>query len=334
MNATLPWWLLPALSATTALLSVTAIVLIVLTARRKRIAESDGGRRLNEIATNLAVSTNFVDEKLKSAATKLSQKLDEVKLLSVDDLAPIAFELDKLRLQIAEMPAGGDPVGLEHRVLREQWKQFRGNAAISAAYDTAAQDSSWPQLLGELAKVIPVELKPTFDAVVAPCHEHRTFVQKIGMIPRLIDGEVPRKKTDGEEAWRAREFAMLLTIAQTPSEASNPLHFRFRKWVTETFLPFADLYLQRYQQAALEQRGDEWIGGVQIVRQLLELGGVAPIEVTPGQTTFDSTRHIGRSTSSDPRFSDGVITGVVRNGFIEGGQQVIRQPEVVVNRIR
>ena len=70
------------------------------------------------------------------------------------------------------------------------------------------------------------------------------------------------------------------------------------------------------------------------MREVLRVASVEPIDVTPGETLFDSARHVGRSTSNDPRFADGVITGVVRNGFIEGGRQVIRQPEVIVNRTR
>jgi hypothetical protein len=29
-----------------------------------------------------------------------------------------------------------------------------------------------------------------------------------------------------------------------------------------------------------------------------------------------------------------VIMAVVRNGFVQGGREVIRQPEVIVNRLR
>src|SRR5262249_34473725 len=101
------------------------------------------------------------------------------------------------------------------------------------------------------------------------------------------------------------------------------------------FLQFADLYLQRCQQARLEKRdGSELRDGLLLVRQVLHAADVEPIEVTPGETLFDSARHVGRSTTNDPRFADGVITGVIRNGFIEEGQQVIRQPEVIVNRMR
>jgi len=95
-----------------------------------------------------------------------------------------------------------------------------------------------------------------------------------------------------------------------------------------------DLYLQRCQQAQIEKRDGATSEGLTLVRNMLRIAAVEPIEVTPGETLFDSTRHVGRSTSNDPRFADGVITGVVRNGFIEGGQLVIRQPEVIVNRMR
>jgi hypothetical protein len=43
---------------------------------------------------------------------------------------------------------------------------------------------------------------------------------------------------------------------------------------------------------------------------------------------------MGRSTTSDPRLPDGSIASVVRNGFLRANQPAIRQPEVIVNRLR
>jgi hypothetical protein len=308
-------------------LSLTAVVLLALLwkhRRRETLRENDAVERLD-----LAIAV--LDEKLHAAD-----------LLTSADLTPIAEELERLNGGMAGV-AGAvdrmaaatpvapptDPVALEHRILGESWRQFRANRELSVAFDEARKDRAWAPLIDQLTNVVPADLKPTFEAVIGPCREHRTLVQRIDLIPRVVDGKFPPLATDAEEVRRTRELAGLLTV-----ESTHRLDFRFKGWVTDAFLPFADLYLQRYQQAQLEKRGGELEAGVNLVRQVLRMAAVEPIDVTPGETLFDSTQHVGRSTTNDPRFPDGVITGVVRNGFIEGGRQVIRQPEVIVNRMR
>jgi molecular chaperone GrpE (heat shock protein) len=275
----------------------------------------------------------------------LDEKFRAAELLTSAGLTPLTDRIDDLRDDVAELarliehtlatpppepprPAG-DPIALEHQILSESWKQLRKNNELSAALDEALQDRAWTQLLDQLGNVVPGDLKPTFDAVIVPCREHRSLLQRIDLIPRILDGEIGRLTTDAEEIRRTRELASLLN-----SELDRVLDFRVKSWVTDSFLPFADLYLQRCQQAQIEKRDGAMSEGLTLVRNMLRIAAVEPIDVTPGETLFDSTRHVGRSTSNDPRFADGVITGVVRNGFIEGGQLVIRQPEVIVNRMR
>ncbi len=306
-----------------AALSLIAVVLLVFLLFRRRRAvleETDAAKRLNAVI-------DVLDEKVNKA-----------NVLTVEQLDPIANELALLRAEVtgvlriveqiaARPPVSTDAVALEHQILGAEWNQFCANKELSAAFESATHDNAWQGILDELTQVVPSDLRPTFDGVIGPCREHRTVIQRIGFIPRIISGKFPRLETDAEEVRRTRELAGLLT-----SDASR-FAFRFQSWVTESFLPFADLYLQRYQQAQLEQRPDELQNGVDLVRQLLRIAAVEPIEVTLGETLFDSARHIGRSTTNDPRVADGVITGVIRNGFIEG-QQVLRQPEVIVNRSR
>jgi molecular chaperone GrpE (heat shock protein) len=268
-------------------------------------------------------------------------KFRDAALLTSADLAPLASGIDQVRGEVAalarlveQLPATppsspGDPVVLEHQILSESWKQVRKNNEMSAALDEALQDRAWTQVLDQLGNVVPSDLKPTFDAVIVPCREQRSLLQRIELIPRILNGSIVRLTTDAEEIRRTRDLASLLN-----SELARVLDFRVRTWVTDSFLSFADLYLQRCQQAQIERRDGEMKEGLSLVCSLLRVASLEPIEVTPGETLFDSSRHVGRSTSNDPRFADGVITGVVRNGFIEGGQLVIRQPEVIVNRMR
>lgn len=305
-------------------LSLTAVALLsflLFRGKRARLNETDAAQRID------------------AAIDLLGEKLNGASVLTVEQLHPIAIGLGRLCEEVAgiahlveEIPAralpdAASPVALEHQILEVEWNQFCANKELAAAYESAARDNGWHALLDELTNAVPSDLKPTFDAVVGPCREHRTVVQRIGFIPRIIAGKFPRLETDAEEVRRTRELAGLLR------GDANRLAFRFQSWVTETFLPFADLYLQRHQQAQFEKRQEELQPGATLVRQLLRIAAVEPVEVTLGETLFDSARHIGRSTTNDPHVPDGVITGVIRNGFLEE-QQVIRQPEVIVNRNR
>lgn len=282
-------------------------------------------------------------ESLAQVASRLlDEKIQLSNLAKLEDIASIAklvqdirSDVTALSQRVGEIPAQPpsscthDPVSLEHQVLDVSWQQFRNNAELSTAVDTALRDIAWSETLLELANFIPPDLKPTFDAAIAPCREQRSLLTRIALIPKITQGKIKSLESAAEEIRRTRELAMLLT-----SDVGKVVDFRLRNWVTDSFLPFADLYLQRYQQAQLEKNDGALREGWALVRRVLHAAAVEAIDVTPGETLFDSTRHVGRSTSNDPRFSDGVITGVVRNGFIEGGQQVIRQPEVIVNRMR
>ncbi|HEV8435378.1 MAG TPA: hypothetical protein VGR95_18360 [Thermoanaerobaculia bacterium] len=289
-------------------------------------------RNLQTTAGKLDTALQQIDAQLQTTSNALTGKVEAVSLLKQEHLASITAAIAELRKDLGARTS--DPVALEHQVLCESWKQFSANPALRAAYDEAVGDAPWKPLLDQLPKTIPADLQSSFDAVYAPCKEYREFVRKLSLIPRIVDREIQRRPNDVEELRRTRELAAILAAAQGGADGANPLNFRFKRWVTDTFLPFADLYLQRVQQAGLEERGADFQHGAALIRQLMQVASVEAIEVQLGKTPFDSTRHIGRATSNDPRFADGVITGVVRNGFIEGGQQVIRQPEVIVNRMR
>lgn len=304
----------------TAALGVTTLALLVfllLLARRER-------------ATFPRAALGLLDEGLQAAhlvtsneLVPLADRLD----LARSDITALARSLEAL---LAREESGSfDPVAIEHEILGESWKQFRKNAELSAALDDAFQDRAWTQLLDQLRSVVPAELRASFDDAVGPCREHRSLLQRLELIPLIVEGKFSRLPNDAEEIRRTRELAALLS-----SEVGKVTGFRFKTWVTDSFLHFADLYLQRYQQAQLDKRDAEMSEGMLLVRHVLSVAAVEPIDVTPGDTLFDSRQHVGRSTTTDPRFSDGVITGVVRNGFIEGGLQVIQQPEVIVNRMR
>lgn len=324
-----PQWLLPLLIATAAssLLGAALQPLLFrwLRAALRPLATSAA---IEEIDSKIDFRVRLIGEKVQQAGTDIAEKIDGAGDRLTCDLRE---GLSRLTQTIEERatPSGataGDSVRLEHQVLAEHWKQFRDKEKLSIASE------AWEHLLAELTVVVPAELQPSFEAVMSPYREHRMLIQRIGIIPKVVNGEM-RLPSEAAELKRARELTQLL-IATQSTDGNHRLHFPFQSWATDTFLPFADLYLQSYQKAHLEGRDTDLRKGMSLVRQILRLASVEPIDVTLGETRFDSARHIGRATSSDPHVPDGVITGVIRNGFVESGHQVIRQPEVIVNRVR
>lgn len=236
-------------------------------------------------------------------------------------------------LRQAEPPQ--PPIEVEREALREAWKQF--SASAMAAELNGVRNDGWQQingpLLSDLPKLVPEELRESLWTATAAARDYYQLTAKLDLIPKVL-----RRGADLSsptlEIKRLRELNQLLNMIQSSNLMADRLRFNFASWVTDHFVGFADLLLQSYQKAQLEGRPEELEPAAQIVRQVLSVAGLAPIEVALGSTQFDSTRHIGRSTTRDPNYADGVILGVVRNGFLRGGREVVRQPEVIVNRVR
>lgn len=269
---------------------------------------------------------------------RIAQELENYKRLAMSVHQKVEA-LAAARSEIPTLPPVKS-LDLERDVLREIWNKSRENREIQAALENA-QDRRWEEirdpLLSELPRSVPEELRPTFVTVLAPARDFYTLVNKINLVPRLL-GDKPEDRleplpTEAQELMRLRELVNLLTMIQNSNLMADRLNFRLERWIVDHFLAFADLFLQRYQQAQMEHGAARLEPGVQIVRRVLKLADLEPVDLTLGVTPFDSTRHIGRSTASDPSFASGIIVGVVRNGFVRGGQQVIRQPEVIVNRV-
>jgi len=348
-------WLFAAVCLTAAVIVATLILI-----RRARAFVQQADRRGRDLAVASAdlksalgamqIKLDRLDTVQEAFAGELQtwgERLPVGSILAPAHLDGVAAALRELGDELARRDGshngqaaagpGADLVALERETLRESWKNFRQNEQLCAALENAAKDECWKEiadaLLTQLPKLVPDDLKPTFESVLAPARDYHNLVAKISLIPKIVSGEIPRLPNDAQELARTREFAQLLAMSSQSSFVSDRLNFRLKNWVVDTFLTFADLYLQRYQQLQIEKGEKPLEEGVFIVKQVLRLAAVEPIDVRLGETPFDSTRHIGRSTRNDARFSDGVIVGVVRNGFIEGGTQVVRQPEVVVNRI-
>lgn len=345
-----------------AALALASIALLIYQVIARKRARSDAIQRIDDTTKSLngvfanmkaAVEAHRAqNERTETVCNSIASSVDKlpVRLLSPEDLSAVALAIDGVRREISVVgrrlevqkaapatPATPDAVTLERETLNESWQQFHKRKDLVAALEHASRDDVWQKvgntLLFELPTFVPDDLKPTFDAVMAPARDYHNLVAKIALAPRVVKDELPRLETAGEVR-RIRDLANLLDDIQNSSQAAQRLSFRVKTWITDSFLGFADLYLQRYQQAQLDGRPESLQKGAAMVRDILHAAAVEPIDVTLGQTTFDSTRHVGRSTANDPRFGDGVIVGVIRNGFMESGQFVMRQPEVIVNRTR
>lgn len=279
---------------------------------------------------------------------RLTEKINEVEgKISAPPAVPP--ELDRLARDFAAMKealgngsskASSPSVSLlplEREVLKEAWIRFMENkeimAALANARDERLKQVEEPLLL-QLPRCVPQDLKPSLDAALAPVKDFNNLMTRIYLVPRLLgEDNKSSAKPESKELLLLRELTSLLAMIQTSNLLADRLNFRLEPWIADSFLGFADLFLQRYQTAQMEKREKQFQPGHEIVRQILKIADLEPVDLTLGVTPFDSARHIGRSTASDPNVASGVILGVIRNGFVRGGQQVIRQPEVIVNRV-
>lgn len=274
--------------------------------------------------------SNALSTVLPPANPDLGQLLQDVEALKDSQKAAVSAVSD------GDSPSSS--ITLEREILKEAWNKFRKNEEIKSTLANA-WDERWmavrEPLLRHLPQFVPEDLKPTFEAAVASAKDFHALTSKISLVGLLVDGKgkIPPLPSEAQELMRLRELTSLLTMIQTSNLVADRLNFRLEPWVADSFLGFADLFLQRYQKAQMEKRESQLEPGYEIVRSILKIADLEPVDLMLGVTPFDSARHIGRSTASDPSVASGVILGVIRNGFIRGGQQVIRQPEVIVNRV-
>jgi len=297
-------------------------------------AHQEVQRQLSQWNASLSEANNK-----SSAPQALSEPEQEKLSRSVDVLNRHVNAIYKM---IGKPPEGskttGSNINLEREILNESWKKFNKDKELTASIDRASKDDQWLEirdpLLFQLPQAVPEDLRATFDAILAPARDYHNLTSKIALVPRLVSGDLPKLESEAQELTRIREFTHLLAMTLNSNLVADRLNFHLERWITDQFLSFADLFLQRFQQAQMEGKDASLEPGLRIVRQVLGVANLAPIELVLGETVFDSTKHIGRSTTSDTLFPDGVVMAAVRNGFMQGGQQVLRQPEVIVNRVR
>jgi hypothetical protein len=282
------------------------------------------------------------DERLSKLAAAMASRSIVEELGARLDALQERLEACEERARQAPPPAPRpepDGIPLEREVFGETWRKFqREHREVLGVLEAALRDDRWRDirepLLLQLPPCVPDDLKPSFDAAMTSPREFHHLVTKLTVAQRLARNEL-EPLAAVQELTRLREYINFLVILQHTNLASDRLNFRLESWIMDQFLGFADLFLQRAQQCAADAQRpqpDSLALGQRIIERVLKLADLQPVALVPGVTPFDSSRHVGRSTTSDARLANGVIAGVIRNGFVRG-QKVIRQPEVIVNRV-
>jgi hypothetical protein len=290
--------------------------------------------QLQEITTKWDEQLNAIEARLGDRKAATSPSIDAVRA----EISRLHQDVQDLRNRPQPVsPKPPSPIAIERVVLEEMWRKFRESSDVVSSISTRWE--MWKNLsdplLIKLPKLTPGDAKATLDMILEPARDFDSMITKINLVPLVLDSGLPRL-SDPQELTRLRELSNLLIMIMSSSVVADRLNFRLEPWITDQFVSFADLYLQRYQQEQVDSRHGQENSlepGLQIIRLVLKTVDLEPVDLTPGQTPFDSSRHIGRSTASNPSFANGVIVGVIRNGFIRGGREVIRQPEVIVNRV-
>lgn len=307
-----------------------------------RIEASDAElTRLREELARLAAEVATMAGGIASKMTESEAQLQEKRTLLPEGFLN--------RLEEAERAAGTKDtqpipasrlVALERDLLVESWKKLKeSNKDVAGAVDRSFSEkwkSVQQNLLVTLHEVVKndEELRSAFDLAVLPVRDFDQLAGRLSLIAQLVDGEVKPHPNETTELLRVRENAHVVSTLLNTGLLAERLRFRLEKWASERFLSFADLFLQRHQQEHLKGTSGELEKGAPVVLELLGRGDLEPIDVQLGVTLFDSSQHVGRSTTSDPRMKNGVISGVIRNGFVRKSTgQVVRQPEVIVNRV-
>jgi hypothetical protein len=262
------------------------------------------------------------------------------------EVVQLQTELDDLRPRLVELQADrglswGDLVAIELEALRAGWQRYRDQQPRAASLAEGFASDPRSELIScDLLTVLPravgadQRLRAACESLLELVRDHYNFGVRASHIPALLKADPKSFEKDPARAlMNIRDRALVLAILQTGGSRGERLSFDLEKWIREQFLSFADLFFQVYQQARAESATDGLAEGRDVVLKILKVVGLEPIEIELGQTLFDSSKHIGRSTAYRPEMRDGTIAGVVRNGFRQVGGAVVQQPEVIVNRV-
>lgn len=303
-------------------------------------------RQLGSLQTQITqLSADYVTVNLhNSAVGELREDLDTFRGL-VQDLPKLREQINELQKAEEDRVTGEkelsltDLVDLELSSLKAGWEKYREQQRqVAILAESAASNPRFAMIHSDLLTDLPravgadERLLAACESLLDPVKDFYNFSVRVSRIPGPVDPQV-LQRDPGKVLMNIRERAQTLAFLQDGRSGTQRLSFDLEKWIREQFLSFADLLLRTYQEARLDGTSGNLEEGRALVLKILLEAGLEPVEIVLGQTSFDSSKHIGRSTASRPSMRDGTIASVVKNGFQQVGGPVVQQPEVIVNRI-
>jgi hypothetical protein len=221
--------------------------------------------------------------------------------------------------------------------LEQAWDQFERQyqklAIRAKAFASRQENGAYYELQARLSSGLEGHpLNGLCDEVLFPLREYAHQMTRLASIPKLL--KVGVRGSVEKELLGIRERAQLLANIQNSGAAERLLQFSPRAWVRGSFLDFADELLQAWQREVAAGREGELKDAHRLTVEALKAAGLELVPIELNRTQFDPSVHRGRATEFNGALPDGVIVGILKNGFRETGTgRVLIQPEVTVNRV-
>jgi hypothetical protein len=257
--------------------------------------------------------------------------------LCLSELRTVLLEQKETRdLNISAEPARTLAQGSrEHDILREAWESESRRLAVSN-FQPIAAPKTWKDRFTELQEMLPRHLQSAPQLRGSLDHLLEALRQIDKVRAKISSIEIALSPAGSERNWsdfHLRDFGTYLSMLADTEEGRQLQRFRLEEWVREKFRGFADSFYQELSRRQLAGDDDGLKEAEQSVAKILSWGQLQVIPIRPGLDTFDSSKHLSRSSMSDPKFGNGVIVSVVRTGFKDlKTDKPLQAPEVIVNR--
>ena len=241
-------------------------------------------------------------ESLDAKIRKISNRLR-----TLEEKPPVAIPVPRVQPQPPTLSkksireASGEAVGdFEFEVLKFGWQKY------VEQYDTEGElarflekDSEWGGrrdiLLLELQPAVcnHDELRAPYEDILTPVKDFDKIVSKLSNIEKLVRGSLPRLRDPAKDLLRTRGFSSLLSQLQNSTGGSGLPRLDLRRWVSERFCGFADLFLRVFQKSRLN--GDASLeSGYDAVRKVLSWADLKPLDIEFDETRLDGSGHVGQ----------------------------------------
>ncbi len=229
----------------------------------------------------------------------------------------------------------------EQALLKKDWKRFLNTEKeIGRLAQSVKAEGDHKVIFDELLRELPkaVESDPQlsqfFGSKLAPIHFINRQLKLILLAGARAEQEMPEENALMSKLLGLRDSAHLLaTFRNTDKAGEELLRFKPTEWCNKKLPELADQFLCFYQEAQAKGQSAPLDKALKVVIRALRIGELEPIDIVLGETDFNSEIHVGVSRDNQPKYPEGTIVGVVKNGFKNiRDARVVTQPEVIVNR--